>query len=105
MFKFMFAHIVSSQAIMEEIAGFEERLVTLKEKGEELLSGCNERLQARLRQQIQNHQQGARDSYSAICSTAQRVSLLANTPAQDQHCADVYCAYRPTTVYKDSQLK
>ncbi|XP_048062412.1 nesprin-1 isoform X1 [Megalobrama amblycephala] len=61
------------KAIMEEIAGFEERLATLKEKGEELLSGCSERLQARLRQQIQNHQQGARDSYSAICSTAQRV--------------------------------
>uniref|UniRef100_A0A8C1U557 Spectrin repeat containing, nuclear envelope 1a n=1 Tax=Cyprinus carpio TaxID=7962 RepID=A0A8C1U557_CYPCA len=61
------------KAIMEEIAGFEERLDTLKEKGEELLSGCSERLQARLRQQIQNHQQGSRDSYSAICSTAQRV--------------------------------
>uniref|UniRef100_A0A8C2KL13 Spectrin repeat containing, nuclear envelope 1a n=1 Tax=Cyprinus carpio TaxID=7962 RepID=A0A8C2KL13_CYPCA len=61
------------KAIMEEIAGFEERLDTLKEKGEELLSGCSERLQARLRQQIQNHQQGARDSYSAICSTAQHV--------------------------------
>uniref|UniRef100_A0A8C1T5H7 Spectrin repeat containing, nuclear envelope 1a n=1 Tax=Cyprinus carpio TaxID=7962 RepID=A0A8C1T5H7_CYPCA len=61
------------KAIMEEIAGFEERLATLKEKGEELLSGCSERLQGRLRQQIQNHQQGARDSYSAICSTAQRV--------------------------------
>ncbi len=85
---------------MEEIAGFEERLTALKEKGEELLSGCSERLQARLRQQIQNHQQGARDSYSAICSTAQRVSLLANTPAQDQHCADVYCAYRPTQYIK-----
>uniref|UniRef100_A0A8C1T562 Spectrin repeat containing, nuclear envelope 1a n=1 Tax=Cyprinus carpio TaxID=7962 RepID=A0A8C1T562_CYPCA len=63
----------SARAIMEEIAGFEERLATLKEKGEELLSGCSERLQGRLRQQIQNHQQGARDSYSAICSTAQRV--------------------------------
>ncbi|XP_016311636.1 nesprin-1-like isoform X6 [Sinocyclocheilus anshuiensis] len=61
------------KAIMEEIAGFEECLATLKEKGEELLSGCSERLQARLRQQIQNNQQGARDSYSAICSTAQRV--------------------------------
>lgn len=78
---------------MEEIAGFEERLATLKEKGEELLSGCSERLQARLRQQIQNHQQGARDSYSAICSTAQRVSLLGHKQVQDQHCADVYCAY------------
>ncbi|XP_067272909.1 nesprin-1 isoform X4 [Pseudorasbora parva] len=66
-------HLARHKAIMEEIAGFEERLATLKEKGEELLSGCSERLQARLRQQIQNHQQGARDSYSAICSTAQRM--------------------------------
>ncbi|XP_052391485.1 nesprin-1 isoform X1 [Carassius gibelio] len=61
------------KTIMEEIAGFEVHLDTLKEKGEELLSGCSERLQARLHQQIQNHHQGARDSYSAICSTAQRV--------------------------------
>lgn len=81
-----FAHIVGSfQAIMEEIAGFEERLAALKEKGEELLSGCSERLQTRLRQQIQNHQQGAKDSYSAICSTAQRVGTLANTPSLDLH--------------------
>ncbi|MCJ8743979.1 hypothetical protein PDJAM_G00100910, partial [Pangasius djambal] len=61
------------KAIMEEIAGFEERLAGLKERGDELTSGCSERLQARLRQQIQSHLQGARDSYSAICSTAQRV--------------------------------
>uniref|UniRef100_A0A8B9RI12 Spectrin repeat containing, nuclear envelope 1a n=1 Tax=Astyanax mexicanus TaxID=7994 RepID=A0A8B9RI12_ASTMX len=61
------------KAIMEEIAGFEERLAGLKERGEELVSGCSERLQARLRQQTQSHLQGARDSYSAICSTAQRV--------------------------------
>ncbi|TSR99415.1 Nesprin-1 [Bagarius yarrelli] len=53
--------------------GFEERLLGLKERGDELMSGCTERLQTRLRQQIQNHLQGARDSYSAICSTAQRV--------------------------------
>ncbi|XP_060722109.1 nesprin-1 isoform X2 [Tachysurus vachellii] len=61
------------KAIMEEIAGFEERLAGLKERGDELMSGCTERLQARVRQQIQSHLQGARDSYSAICSTAQRV--------------------------------
>uniref|UniRef100_A0AAR2ILP8 Spectrin repeat containing, nuclear envelope 1b n=1 Tax=Pygocentrus nattereri TaxID=42514 RepID=A0AAR2ILP8_PYGNA len=61
------------KAIMEEIAGFEERLAGLKERGEELVSGCSERIQARLRQQTQSHLQGARDSYSAICSTAQRV--------------------------------
>ncbi|XP_073712130.1 nesprin-1 isoform X2 [Misgurnus anguillicaudatus] len=65
--------LATHKAIMEEIAGFEERLAVLKEKGEELLSGCSDRLQARLRQQIQNHQQGAKDRYSAICSTAQRV--------------------------------
>ncbi|TRY57107.1 hypothetical protein DNTS_023982 [Danionella cerebrum] len=71
--EFATQQLARHKAIMEEIAGFEERLATLKEKGEELLSGCSERLQTRLRQQIQNHQQGAKDSYSAICSTAQRV--------------------------------
>lgn len=75
----------NSQAIMEEIAGFEERLAGLKERGDELTSGCTERLQARLRQQIQSHLQGARDSYSAICSTAQRVSVSASGPAPSQH--------------------
>ncbi|XP_062858462.1 nesprin-1 isoform X4 [Trichomycterus rosablanca] len=61
------------KAIMEEIAGFEERLSGLKDRAEKLTSGCTERFRARLRQQTQNHLQGARDSYSAICSTAQRV--------------------------------
>lgn len=62
------------QAMMEEIAAFEERLVGLKEQGDHLVQGCSERVQSRLRQQVQAHQQGTRDSYSAICSTAQRVS-------------------------------
>lgn len=83
------AHVLmctgNSQAIMEEIAGFEERLAGLKERGDELTSGCTERLQARLRQQIQSHLQGARDSYSAICSTAQRVSVPASGLAPRQH--------------------
>ncbi|CAL9692474.1 unnamed protein product [Knipowitschia caucasica] len=61
------------KAIMEEIAGFEERLLGLKERGDHLVHGCTERVQNRLRQQVQAHQQGTRDSYSAICSTAQRV--------------------------------
>ncbi|KTF86540.1 hypothetical protein cypCar_00031779 [Cyprinus carpio] len=61
------------KAIMEEIAGFEERLTSLKDKGECLASSCTEQVQAKLSQQIQAHQQGTRDSYSAICSTAQRV--------------------------------
>ncbi|KAJ8270593.1 hypothetical protein GJAV_G00116870 [Gymnothorax javanicus] len=61
------------KAIMEEIAGFEERLTGLKEKGDDLVDSCSEALQARIRQQVQAHQQGTRDSYSAICSTAQRV--------------------------------
>ncbi|KAM4529485.1 nesprin-1 isoform 3-T3 [Fundulus diaphanus] len=61
------------KAIMEEIAGFEERLTALKEQGEGLVQGCSDRVQSRLRQQVQTHQQGIRDSYSAICSTAQRV--------------------------------
>uniref|UniRef100_A0A8C7FN26 Spectrin repeat containing nuclear envelope protein 1 n=1 Tax=Oncorhynchus kisutch TaxID=8019 RepID=A0A8C7FN26_ONCKI len=60
-------------AIMEEIAGFEDRLSGLKERGDDLVEGCSERVQSRLRQQVQAQQQGTRDSYSAICSTAQRV--------------------------------
>lgn len=59
---------------MEEIAGFEDRLAGLKERGAHLVQGCSDRVQSRLRQQVQAHQQGTRDSYSAICSTAQRVS-------------------------------
>ncbi|KAF3849912.1 hypothetical protein F7725_019631 [Dissostichus mawsoni] len=62
------------KAIMEEIARFEDRLVGLKERGDHLVQGCSDRVQSRLRQQVQAHQQGAKDSYSAICSTAQRVS-------------------------------
>ncbi|XP_077366762.1 nesprin-1 isoform X9 [Festucalex cinctus] len=61
------------KAIMEEIAGFEERLAGLKQRGDHLVHGCDERVQSRLRQQVHAHQQGTRDSYSAICSTAQRV--------------------------------
>ncbi|XP_027896443.1 nesprin-1 isoform X8 [Xiphophorus couchianus] len=61
------------KATMEEIAGFEERLTALKKQGEGLVQGCSDRAQSRLRQQVQTHQQGIRDSYSAICSTAQRV--------------------------------
>ncbi|XP_026197444.1 nesprin-1 isoform X3 [Anabas testudineus] len=61
------------KAIMEEIAGFEDRLAGLKERGDHLVQGCSDRMQSRLRQQVQAHQQGTRDSYSAICSTAQRV--------------------------------
>lgn len=59
---------------MEEIAGFEDRLNALKERGEELVNGCPEAVQPRVSQQVQTQQQGTRDSYSAICSTAQRVS-------------------------------
>lgn len=66
--------VFAPQAIMEEIAGFEDRLAGLKEQGAHLVQGCSDRVQSRLRQQVQAHQQGIRDSYSAICSTAQRVS-------------------------------
>lgn len=59
---------------MEEIAGFEDRLAGLKQRGDRLVQGCSDRVQSKLRQQVQAHQQGIRDSYSAICSTAQRVS-------------------------------
>lgn len=61
---------------MEEIAGFEDRLSNLKSKGDYLISQCSEHLQAKFKQNIQSHLQGTRDSYSAICSTAQRVSLV-----------------------------
>lgn len=61
---------------MEEIAGFEDRLNNLKSKGDYLISQCSEHLQAKFKQNIQSHLQGTRDSYSAICSTAQRVSFV-----------------------------
>ena len=59
---------------MEEISSFEDRLSSLKQKGEDLMASCSGQVQAKVSQQIQAHQQGTRDSYSAICSTAQRVS-------------------------------
>ena len=59
---------------MEEIAGFEERLTSLKGKGEDLVASGSDQVQAKISQQVQAHLQGTRDSYSAICSTAQRVS-------------------------------
>ncbi|RMC12933.1 hypothetical protein DUI87_10460 [Hirundo rustica rustica] len=65
--------LANHKAIMEEIAGFEDRLNSLKSKGDYLISQCSEHLQAKFKQNIQSHLQGTRDSYSAICSTAQRV--------------------------------
>ncbi|KAM6126873.1 nesprin-1-like [Pterocles gutturalis] len=62
-----------TKAIMEEIAGFEDRLNNLKSKGDYLINQCTEHLQAKFKQNIQSHLQGTKDSYSAICSTAQRV--------------------------------
>lgn len=59
---------------MEEIASFEERLCSLRQRGEDLVASCTDQVQAKISQQVQTHQQGTRDSYSAICSTAQRVS-------------------------------
>lgn len=60
---------------MEDISGFEERLGSLKQKGEGLVASCTEQVQAKISQQVQAQQQGTRDSYSAICNTAQRVRL------------------------------
>ena len=60
---------------MEDIAGFEERLGSLKQKGEGLVASCTEHVQAKISQQVQAQQQGTRDSYSAICNTAQRVRV------------------------------
>uniref|UniRef100_A0AAV2JAL2 Calponin-homology (CH) domain-containing protein n=1 Tax=Knipowitschia caucasica TaxID=637954 RepID=A0AAV2JAL2_KNICA len=61
------------KAIMDEISSFEDRLNSLKQKGEDLVASCSGQVQAKVSQQIQAHQHGTRDSYSAICSTAQRV--------------------------------
>ncbi|KAF1374585.1 hypothetical protein PFLUV_G00230620 [Perca fluviatilis] len=66
-------HLARHKAIMEEISSFEERLTSLKQKGEGLIASCTDQVQAKISQQVQAHQQGTRDSYSAICSTAQRV--------------------------------
>ncbi|XP_009867463.1 PREDICTED: nesprin-1, partial [Apaloderma vittatum] len=65
--------LANHKAIMEEIAGFEDRLNNLKSKGDFLINQCPEHLQAKFKQNIQSHLQGTKDSYSAICSTAQRV--------------------------------
>ncbi|XP_039707258.1 nesprin-1 isoform X7 [Pteropus medius] len=61
------------KAMMEEIAGFEDRLNNLKTKGDNLISQCAEHLQMKLKQNVHTHLQGTKDSYSAVCSTAQRV--------------------------------
>lgn len=68
------------QAMMEEIAGFEDRLDDLKTKGDTLIGQCPDHLQAKQKQSVQAHLQGTKDSYSAICSTAQRVSAVEASP-------------------------
>ncbi|XP_078239370.1 nesprin-1 isoform X9 [Pogona vitticeps] len=65
--------LANHKAMMEEIAGFEDRLNSLKNKGDSLISECAEHLQAKFKQNTETQLQGTRDSYSAICSTAQRV--------------------------------
>ncbi|PIO02913.1 hypothetical protein AB205_0113040, partial [Aquarana catesbeiana] len=67
--------LANHKAMMEDIAGFEERLNSLKLKGETLVLHCAEHLQGKFKQNIHAHLQGTRDSYSAICSTVQRVYL------------------------------
>ncbi|KAH0622390.1 hypothetical protein JD844_024656, partial [Phrynosoma platyrhinos] len=66
-------HLASHKAMMDEIAGFEDHLNSLKNKGDCLISECAEHLQAKFKQNIETQLQGTRDSYSAICSTAQRM--------------------------------
>ncbi|KAM6459267.1 nesprin-1-like [Liasis olivaceus] len=65
--------LASHKATMEEIAGFEDHLNILKSKGDFLIKECAEHLQAKFKQNIETQLQGTRDSYSAICSTTQRV--------------------------------
>ncbi|XP_060687754.1 nesprin-1-like isoform X2 [Hemiscyllium ocellatum] len=66
-------HLARHKPIMEEIAGFEHALASLRSKGDSLIANCSEGLQGKFKHQVQGHLQGIRDSYSAICSTAQRL--------------------------------
>uniref|UniRef100_UPI00398E76DD nesprin-1 n=1 Tax=Pristiophorus japonicus TaxID=55135 RepID=UPI00398E76DD len=66
-------HLARHKPIMEEIAGFEHALANLRSKGDSLIANCTEELQRKFKHQVQGHLQGIRDSYSAICSTAQRL--------------------------------
>lgn len=75
---------------MEEITSFEERLTNLKQKGDDLVASCTAEVQAKINQQVQSHQQGTRDSYSAICSTAQRVSHSSLTQIVSRYNALTY---------------
>lgn len=91
------------KAMMEEIAGFEDRLDNLKAKGDTLIGQCPEHLQAKQKQTVQAHLQGTKDSYSAICSTAQRVyrsleyELQKHVSSQDtlQQCQAWISAVQP----------
>lgn len=78
---------------MEEITSFEECLISLKVKGDSLVSHCSEQVQVKLSQQIQAHQQGTRDSYSAICSTAQRVSISIISAFHTRHVPTTFIQY------------
>ncbi|GCB70645.1 hypothetical protein scyTo_0005735, partial [Scyliorhinus torazame] len=66
-------NLARHKPIMEEIAGFEHALASLRSKGDGLIANCTEELQGRFKHQVQGHLQGIRDSYSAICSTAERL--------------------------------
>lgn len=77
---------------MEEIASFEERLTSLKEKGDDLVSSCTtDQMQAKTSQQVKAHDQGTRDSYSAICSSAQCVSAIVTRYAA-LLCSTLFCS-------------
>ncbi|MED6238399.1 hypothetical protein ATANTOWER_020000, partial [Ataeniobius toweri] len=82
------------KAIMEEIASFEERLTSLKQKGEGLIAGCTDQaqVQAKISQQVQAHLQGTGDSYSAICSTAQRVKHYRALQEQASTYLELVCS-------------
>ncbi|KAB0392836.1 hypothetical protein E2I00_007090, partial [Balaenoptera physalus] len=79
------------KAMMEEIAGFEDRLNNLKIKGDNLISQCADHLQAKLKQNVHSHLQGTKDSYSAICSTAQRVKHFRALQEQARTYLDLLC--------------
>ncbi|XP_062833321.1 nesprin-1 isoform X16 [Anolis carolinensis] len=96
-------YLASHKAMMEEIAGFEDHLNSLKNKGDFLINDCAEHLQAKFKQNVETQLQGTRDSYSAICSTAQRMyqslekELQKHVSHQDtlQQCQVWLSAVRP----------
>ncbi|KAM9316746.1 nesprin-1-like [Gastrophryne carolinensis] len=96
--------LANYKAMMEEMTIFEEHLNSLKVKGEALVLHCAEHLQGKLKQNIQAHLQGTRDSYSAIYSTVQRVYLSLENQLQkhvSHHDTVQQCQVWLSSVHED----